>query len=83
MRKKYLDEESLFAHIWNNADPDGLWDGDETMLAAAFEVPEGEADDMLGKLCDRGLIQRVGTPIYRVAGSQMRSLARHALSEEY
>jgi hypothetical protein len=64
MRKKYLDEESLFAHIWRSADPDGLFDGDSLTLAAAFEVPEGEADDILGKLCDRGLIQRVGTATY-------------------
>jgi hypothetical protein len=64
MRKKYLDEESLFAHIWKSADPDGLWDGDAMTLAAAFEVPEVEADDTLGKLCDRGLIQRVGTATY-------------------
>lgn len=64
MRKKYLDEESLFAHIWQHCDEDGLWDGDPTTLAAAFKVPEGEAYDLLGKLCDRGLIQRVGTATY-------------------
>jgi len=64
MRKKYLNEESLFAYIWKNADPDGLWDGDTTTLSAAFEVTEGEADDILGKLCDRGLIQRVGNATY-------------------
>jgi hypothetical protein len=64
MRKKCFDEEAVFAHLWNNADPDGLWDGDATTLAAAFEVPEREADDILGKLCDRGLIQPVGTETY-------------------
>lgn len=64
MRKKCFDEESVFAHLWNSADPDGLWDGDTTTLAAAFDVPEGEADEILGKLCDRGLIQRVGAETY-------------------
>ena len=64
MRKKCFDEESVFAYLWHNADPDGLWDGDSITLAAAFEVPEGDADDTLGKLCDRGLIQRVGTATY-------------------
>ena len=64
MRKKCFDEESVFAYLWHNADPDGLWDGDSITLAAAFEVPKPEADDTLGKLCDRGLIQRVGTETY-------------------
>ena len=64
MRKKYCDEESVFEHIWKNADADGLWEGDDARLAVEFSVGEDEAHEMLGELCDRNLIQRVGTATY-------------------
>jgi hypothetical protein len=59
MRKKYCDQESVFAHIWDNADADGLWTGDAATLAAEFNVGEGEAQDMLGELCDRGHVEKL------------------------
>jgi hypothetical protein len=67
MRKKYFDHESAFAHIWNNADDDGIWAGNAKKLAAKFRVKEDESHDMLSELCDRGLIERVGTETYIVS----------------
>jgi hypothetical protein len=59
MKKKHFDWESVFAHIWQNCDPDGIWDGDGTTLAANFRVKEDDACTMLGQLCDRGLIEKL------------------------
>jgi len=59
MRKKYCDQESVFEHIWRNVDRDGLWDGSATTLAEEFHVSEDEAHEMLGELCDRGLIEKL------------------------
>jgi hypothetical protein len=64
MRMKYFGFEQAFEHIWNNADPSGIWVGDAATVAAEFNVGEGEAQDMLGELCDRHLIERVGTATY-------------------
>jgi hypothetical protein len=64
MRKKDCDQESVFEHIWKHADRDGLWSGDDTTLADEFRVSEDEAQDMLGELCDRNRIQRVGGATY-------------------
>jgi hypothetical protein len=64
MRKKYCDEESVFAHIWDNADADGLWTGDASTVAAAFHVGEDESHAALSDLCDSHLIERVGTTTY-------------------
>jgi hypothetical protein len=64
MRKTYFGDESAFEHIWNNADRDGLWNGDATTLAAEFGVTENEAHEVLGELCDQNRIQRVGTRDY-------------------
>jgi hypothetical protein len=66
MRKKYCDQESVFAHLWNHADADGLWTGDASIMATEFGVSEDEAQDMLGELSDRHLIERVGTATYIV-----------------
>jgi len=66
MRKKYCDQESVFAHIWNNADRGGLWSGDDASLAEEFRVSEDEAHEVLVELCDRNRIQRVGTATYIV-----------------
>jgi hypothetical protein len=59
MRKKYCDQESVFEHIWNHTDADGLWDGDASTIAAEFYVSEDEAHDVLGDLADRGLIEKL------------------------
>jgi hypothetical protein len=59
MRKKYCDQETVFAHIWENADNDGFWAGDASTVAAAFNVSEDEASDTLSELCDRSLIERL------------------------
>lgn len=66
-KKKHCDQESVFAHLWNNADADGLWDGDASTVAAAFNVSEDDAQDMLGELCDHHFIERVGTATYIIA----------------
>ena len=59
MRKKYCDQESVFAHIWNHADAGGLWDGDASTVAAEFGVSEDEAHDMLSELCDGHHVEKV------------------------
>jgi hypothetical protein len=59
MKKKYFDWESVFAHIWQNCDPDGIWDGSAEILSEKFRVSEDEARTMLDQLCDRGLIERL------------------------
>lgn len=59
MRKKYCDQESVFAHIWDNADADGLWDGDDATLAAEFRVTEDDAHAALSELCDRGHVEKL------------------------
>jgi hypothetical protein len=66
MRQKYCDQESVFAHIWQHADADGLWSSDDASLAEAFRVSEDESYEILGELCDRNRIQRVGTATYIV-----------------
>jgi hypothetical protein len=60
MRKKYFDREYLWAFVWDNADRDGIWAGDEATLAAEFGVTETEADSTLSELCDSRLIERLG-----------------------
>jgi hypothetical protein len=64
MRKKYCDQESVFAHIWQHAAADGLWDGSATTLAEKFRVSEDEVHEVLGELCDRNRIPRVGGATY-------------------
>jgi hypothetical protein len=66
MRRKYCDQESVFAHIWDNADRDGLWNGDASTVAAAFNVSEDEAYDALSELCDRGLVESIYPGTYAV-----------------
>jgi hypothetical protein len=64
MRMKYSRFEQAFEHIWNNADPDGLWDGDAASMATEFRVTEDEAHGVLGEICDSHFIERVGTATY-------------------
>ena len=59
MRQKYCNQESVFEHIWQHADGNGLWSGDDTTLAVEFHVSEDEAHEALGELCDRGLIEKL------------------------
>jgi hypothetical protein len=66
MRKKYCDQESVFAHIWNNADRDGLWTGDDAVLAETFHVTEDEAHEVLGEICDAGHIEKVYPGTYAI-----------------
>ena len=66
MRQRYCDQESVFAHIWDNADADGLWSGDDTTLAEEFHVSEDEAHCALGDLADRGLIEKVYANKYAI-----------------
>jgi predicted transcriptional regulator of viral defense system len=59
MRMKYFGFEQAFEHIWNNADPSGIWVGDDATVAGEFGVTEDEAHEVLGDLCDRGLIEKL------------------------
>jgi hypothetical protein len=67
MRRKYFGEECVFEFVWQHCDNDGLWSGSPGTLAAKFNVSEDEAQDMLGELCDRNLIQRLGNSTFIVA----------------
>jgi hypothetical protein len=66
MRKKYWDQESVFAHIWNHADADGLWDGSATTLAEEFRVSEDEAHEVLSEICDGGHIEKLVPGTYAI-----------------
>jgi hypothetical protein len=59
MKKKYFGEESVFEHIWNAADEEGLWTGNAETLAREFGVTQDEAYSMLAQLCQRHLIERL------------------------
>ena len=59
MRKKYFDWEQAFRYIWDNADEDGIWNGDAASLAYEFGVSEDSAHSILSELCDRPLIELV------------------------
>ena len=73
MKKKTFDHESLYEFIWNGADNDGIWSGNEKTLAAKFRVPEDQAYVVLGDLCDHNLIQRVGKGDYIITRWPERS----------
>jgi hypothetical protein len=51
--------ENLFAHIWDCADPDGLWDGSAASVAAEFDVTEKEGHAMIWELSDRHRISKI------------------------
>ncbi len=72
MKKKYFDWESVFAHIWNNADEDGLWGDDNATLAGEFNVSEDEAHAMLAQFCHRHLIEKLLPGKYAIEGWQER-----------
>jgi hypothetical protein len=59
MEKKYCDQESVFEHIWGNADRDGIWDGSAMTLAEQFNVTEDEAHSALSELCDGNVIEKL------------------------
>ena len=61
MKRKYFGWEQVFEHIWQRADRDGIWDSDDATLAGEFAVSEDEAHEVLRELCDRHLIQQLGT----------------------
>jgi hypothetical protein len=67
MRRKYFGWEQVFEFIWQHCDRDGLWTGDAASLRGKFGVTEDEAREVLGELCDRRFIERVGTATYIIA----------------
>jgi hypothetical protein len=67
MRTRYFGWEYIFEHICQRCDRDGLWTGDASTVAAAFNVSEDEPYDALSDLCDRHLMERVGTATYIIA----------------
>ncbi len=67
MKRKCFDWESVFAHIWNGADRDGIWNGDAESLAQEFSVTADEAHATLSKLCDRGLLEKVYEGTFAIA----------------
>jgi hypothetical protein len=73
MRKtRYCDQETVFAHIWDRADPQGLWEGDASTLALAFGTTEDEAHQALSDLCDHGLIESLLPRKYAIVRWQER-----------
>jgi hypothetical protein len=49
-RKEYFDWEQAFHFIWQNADHEGIWQGDAATLAQEFGVSEDAAHSTLGEL---------------------------------
>jgi predicted transcriptional regulator of viral defense system len=66
MRNKCCDQESAFEHIWKHADEDGMWAGDAASVAEEFGVSENEAHEVLGELCDRGLVEELYREKYAI-----------------
>jgi hypothetical protein len=64
MKKKYFDWEYVFEFISQQADDDGIWNGDDVAIATEFGVSENEGYAVLGELCDRNHIQKMGTATY-------------------
>ena len=64
MRKKYFGEECVFEFVWDEADADGIWNGDAACIALEFGVSEDEAHSTLETLCEDNHIQRIGTAQY-------------------
>jgi hypothetical protein len=67
MKRKYLDFEIAFSHLWQNADADGIWHGDATDLAAEVNSSEADADRELEALCDDKLIEKLGPNSYCIS----------------
>jgi hypothetical protein len=63
---KYFGFEQAFEHIWNNADPSGIWVGDDATVAGEFGVTEDEAHEMLSDLADRRLIEKLFPGTYAI-----------------
>jgi predicted transcriptional regulator of viral defense system len=72
MKKQYFDEESVFRFVWEHADHDGIWNGNDASIAAAFGVTENEAYTVLGELTDRNRLQRVGSETYIITAWRER-----------
>jgi hypothetical protein len=58
-KKKYCDQETVFEHVWNNCDDDGLWVGDTASVAEKFGVSRDEAHSALDDLVGRKLIEQL------------------------
>jgi hypothetical protein len=67
VRKKYFGWEQAFRSIWDDADRDGLWNGDTAGLAREFGVSEDTACSVLDELCDRRLIEKLCPGKYIIA----------------
>ena len=66
-RKKHFDWEEAFRFIWENADSDGIWHGGAASLAAEFDATEDDADQVLGELRTRRLIEKLYTGTFFIS----------------
>jgi hypothetical protein len=71
-RKKYFGEELAFEFIWQNADQDGIWNGDAVELAVEFDATEDDANSILSDLCDRRIIEKLYTGKYIIVNWRER-----------
>jgi hypothetical protein len=72
MVARYFDAERAFERIWQDADTDGLWQGDAATLAQDFGVSEDAAYSVIRELCDRRLIELVGERCYAIVNWRER-----------
>jgi hypothetical protein len=72
MKTRYFDAERAFERIWQDADADGLWQGDAGTLAHDFGVPEEMAYLALAELRDRRFIEMVGERCYAIVNWRAR-----------
>ena len=64
MRKRDFREEDVFGFIWDAADEDGLWNGNDETLARKFNVSTDAAYAVLSGLCDGHHLQRLESAKY-------------------
>jgi hypothetical protein len=68
--------------IWENADQDGIWNGDASTLAAKFDVSEDAGAEVLDHLRARRLIEKLYTGKYIIVSWRDRDAGdstRHSI----
>jgi hypothetical protein len=68
MKKKHFCEQEVFGFIWDEANEDGMWEGDDSAIAAEFNTTDDEAYSVLSELTERNRLQRVGSDTYIIMG---------------
>jgi hypothetical protein len=76
-RKKYFDWEQAFRFIWENADRDGIWQGDAARLGKEFGALEDDAEAVLDELRQRRLIEKLDARTYYLSKWREKETRRY------